>query len=116
MTTETSAAHRIKIGVEWLDPDTMKNPQILKFMDKITCLSYSPKGSSAKKAPAIPPTRVEVVARGKTFTEEIIHKRGTAGSEVSWTDKEVVEKFRHNAARVLTQDKIDRVVKSLFEH
>jgi len=109
------AAHRVKIGVEWLDPDTMKNPQILKFMDKITCLPYSPKGSNAKKAPPIPPTRVEVVARGKTFVEEIIHKRGTAGSDVSWTDKEVVEKFRHNATRALTQAKIDRAVKSLLE-
>jgi UDP-N-acetyl-D-mannosaminuronate dehydrogenase len=29
-------AHRVTRGVEWADPDTRRNPQILKFMDKVT--------------------------------------------------------------------------------
>jgi len=30
------AAHRVKIGIDWLDPETFKNPSIIKFMDKVT--------------------------------------------------------------------------------
>jgi len=109
------AAHRIKPGVEWLIPETMTNPQILKFMNKVICHPYSGNRRDAEKNPFASLARVEVVAREKTFTEEITHKRGTAGSEVSWTEKEVIEKFRDNASRCLTQEKTDRAIEAILE-
>ena len=32
----SAAAHRVPIGVEWVDKATMTNPEILRFMDKVT--------------------------------------------------------------------------------
>ena len=108
------AAHRIRPGAEWLAPETMSNPEILKFMDKVTCQAYPDDRRDFIKDPFASPARVEVIARGKTFTEEITHKRGTAGTELSWTDKEVVEKFRHNASSVLNREKTDGAVEALL--
>ena len=109
------AAYRIQPGVEWLEPETMRNPEILKFMDKVTCQTYPAGSEESPKVPMAARARVEVITRGQTFTEELGHRHGVAGTEGAWTDKEVVAKFRHNAARVLTQDKIDRAVKALLE-
>lgn len=109
------AAHRIPPGVDWLTPETMKNPGILKFMDKVTCLPYPDDKRDSSREPFAPPSRVEVRAGGKIFTGEITHKRGTAGSEAGWTEKEVVEKFRHNASRVLPPEKIDSAVRAFLE-
>ena len=50
----------------------------------------------------------------KTFTEERKQVRGTSGTEVAMTRDELVEKFRHNAARILTQEKIDSAVDALL--
>ena len=93
----------------------MRNPEILKFMDKVTCQTYPAGSEESPKVPMAARARVEVITRGQTFTEELGHRHGVAGTEGAWTDKEVVAKFRHNAARVLTQDKIDRAVKALLE-
>jgi 2-methylcitrate dehydratase PrpD len=111
------AAHRIARGAEWSDPGTMNNPKILQFMDKVTAqedADYMNRymKETGRNLLAIP-AKVEVVARGKTFTEERTYHQGTSGTDVSWTDKEVVEKFRHNAERILTKNKIEKAVEDL---
>jgi len=111
------AAHRVTRGVEWVDPDTMNNPKILKFIDKVTSQAdpdYMKKYTEVmEKDPLSALAKVEVAARGQTFTVERNHRQGTTGTEASWTDKEVVEKFRHNAARILTKGKIEKAVEAL---
>jgi len=103
------AAHRVKIGVEWQDPHVMKDPKILEFGKKITCIPHPEFG---KKGPGGFPlflSKIEIVARGQTFTEESTGPRGAKrGTELK--DEELVEKFRHNASRALTPKKIDRAV------
>jgi len=97
-----AAAHRVKIGADWQDLDTMKNPKILEFMKRV---SYEP-----ATAPVAPSSgRLEVVAKGKTFKEE------TMSTKAKITDEELVEKFRHNASRILSQDKMDKAIKLLSE-
>ena len=108
-------AHRIKPGVEWLIPKTMSNPEILQFMNRVTCEAYPADRREVRKDIFASPARVEVVARGEIFTEEILYKRGTAGSEVSWTEKEVIEKFKNNASQCLTQEKTDRAIETILE-
>jgi hypothetical protein len=58
---------------------------------------------------------VEVVARGKTFKEERMYHRGFPTPDFRATDEELVEKFRHNASRILPRNKTDRAVKALLE-
>lgn len=112
------AAHRVRRGVEWVDPDTMKNPAILKFMEKVT--SQAPQAGPAPSPdrgteadPQARPGKVEIVARGRTFTSEVKYRRGDTFTDGAWTEKDVVEKFRHNAERVLTKGKTERAVEIL---
>jgi 2-methylcitrate dehydratase PrpD len=109
------AAHRVRRGVEWVEPETMRNPEILKFMDKVTLLAHPDYMKELEKDPLTNLSKAEVVARGKTFTKEIRYRRGTAGTDARWTEKDAVEKFRHNASRILTQDKIERAVEALLK-
>ena len=112
------AIHGVRRGVEWVDPDTMKNPAILKFIEKITSQAPQP-GQAAQpnrgteNDPKARPARVEIVARGKTFANEIKYRRGDTFTDVAWTEKEIVNKFKHNAERILTKSKIERAVNIL---
>lgn len=106
------AAYRVSTGPEWVDAATMTNPEILRFMNKVTWEEY---GKPAGKGSSNPPSRCEVVARGKTFTSEKEYSRGTVGTEAAMTDDELIEKFRHNAARVLRSDKIERAVQAFLK-
>jgi 2-methylcitrate dehydratase PrpD len=104
------AAHRVKIGIDWLDPETFKNPSIIKFMDKVT---WEGSHWPLPQGPASAQLRVEVKARGQKFVAEQVngHGHGRSGTDLAMTQDELAEKFRHNAARVLTEKKVDKAVK-----
>jgi 2-methylcitrate dehydratase PrpD len=105
-------AHRVRRGPEWYDPDTMKDPEILRFMNKTTWQIHPDYDKAMKEDPLSALSKCEVTARGQTFSAEHKHRRGTVGTEVAPTDADLVNKFRHNVARNLTQEKIDRAVKA----
>ena len=104
------AAHRVRIGAEWQDWDTMTDPKILEFSKKVSYQSYP---EFREKQSAV----VEVIAKGKTFTEEKKYAlaRGTTNTKFQMTYEELEAKYRHNASRILTQDKIEGSVKALLE-
>ena len=106
--------HRVRIGVEWQDEETMRDPKILEFMKKVTCVAHPEYGKQFLKDPTISLNKVEVAARGKTFTEERNQVRGNPDTEYAMTHDELVEKFRHNASKILTQPKIDSAVNALL--
>ena len=99
------AAHRVPVGVEWVDESTMTNPDILQFMDKVTF-------EQNRKPNA--PSRCDVSARGMTFTAEKEFSKGTVGTPAAITDHELIGKFRHNAARALTKDKTERAIQTFL--
>ncbi len=111
-------AHRVRRGVEWADPDTKKNPAILKFMSKVTPQAdpeYMKEVEKERESdPNTRPSKVQVTARGKTFTNQIRYRRGDAFTNVTWTQEDAVEKFRHNAERILTKGKTGRAVDILL--
>jgi 2-methylcitrate dehydratase PrpD len=107
------AAHRVKIGVEWQDPDTMRDPKILEFGEKITCIPHPDFGKKGPDGLPLFLNKIEIGARGQTYTEESTGPRGSKhGTELK--DEELVEKFRHNAARSLTQSKINSAVNAFL--
>jgi len=106
------AAHRVRIGVEWQDPDTMRDSKILEFGKKIECTPHPDFGRPGPDGRPLFINRVEVMARGKTYVEEISGARG--GGDTAARDKKLVDKFRHNAVRVLTPDKTDRAVEGFL--
>jgi 2-methylcitrate dehydratase PrpD len=111
-------AHRVRRGVEWVDPDTMKNPAILGFMDKVTFHAdpdFAKKVARERiKDPRVRPARVEVTARGKVFTNEIKFRRGDTFTDLNWTWEDALGKFQHNAERILTRNKIEQATKILL--
>ncbi len=111
-------AHRIRRGVEWVDPDTMKNPEILAFMDKVTLITDPDFAKAAAAArindPKMRPAKVEVTARGQMYTHEIKYRRGDTFTDVCWTREDAVGKFQHNAERILTNGQTKRATDSLL--
>ena len=108
------AAHRVPKGVEWYDPDTMANPGIRQFGEKVICKNHPEYGKTLQRDPLSALSKVEVIAKGNTYTHEIMYRRGSAGTEAALSEADIVEKFRHNAARVLTKDKTERAVQALL--
>lgn len=108
------AAHHIKIGAAWQDWETIRDPKIRAFMKKVT-MTVDPKAVEVKrKDPKSWPARVEVTAKGRTYSGETTYARGTNFTDMKATDDELVEKFRSNASRLLTEKKIDRAVECIF--
>jgi 2-methylcitrate dehydratase PrpD len=102
----SAAAYRIPVGVDWVDATTMANPEILRFMDKVTF--------EENRKPNMP-SRCDVTAGGKIFTSEKEFSHGTVGTPAAITDDELIEKFRHNASRALGQDKTKRAVQAFLK-
>jgi 2-methylcitrate dehydratase PrpD len=92
------AANGVTKGVEWQDLETARSPRIQEFSRKVSFGAYPEYGQTQI-------CKVEVVARNQTFKDEKpyaeLHKL---------TDEELLEKFRHNASRILTQNKIDKAL------
>jgi 2-methylcitrate dehydratase PrpD len=107
------AAHRVKIGPEWQELGTLKNASILDLMKKI---SIEPHPDFAKHEAATADLgKVEVVARGKTFSEERRHAKGSPSPEAyQMSDNELVDKYRHQALRILPVHKLDETVDNIL--
>lgn len=109
------AAHGVRRGVEWYDPDTMNDPRILAFMPKVRCDVYPGYLQALQEDPRANPAKVEVVARGgRTFIAETRYRQGTVRGDVRPSEEEIAAKFRHNAARALTTAQTERAVQALL--
>ena len=88
----------------------MRDPKILEFGKKITCIPHPDFGKLGPDGRPAFISKVEIVARGQTFVEEI---SGLSAGSVEGTllkEQELIEKFRHNGERVLTQNQIDQAI------
>ncbi|MEE8419363.1 MAG: hypothetical protein V3S02_04555, partial [Dehalococcoidales bacterium] len=108
------AAHRITRGVEWVDPETMSNPNILGFMEKVSGQPHPDAGKEMERDPRTRLGKADVTARGKTFSHQIQYRQGDTFTDGAWTEKEIVDKFRHNAARILTKQKTEKAVETIL--
>lgn len=104
------AAFRVTVGPAWHDRSTATNPEILKFMKKVTLQRHPAYQNPQELTPLSSPSKCEVTARGgQVFSIERKFKRGTIGTESAPSDDDIIRKFKNNAERVLTQQKIDQV-------
>jgi 2-methylcitrate dehydratase PrpD len=108
------AAYRVKCGPSWQDMEVINDPRIRAFMKKVS-VGVDPEmvAVRAKDSQAFP-ARVEVAADGKTYVKEAKYSKGTALPGYRLTDEQLVEKFKLNAARMLTQTKIDKAVETVM--
>lgn len=109
------AAHRVKVGPEWHDDETLNDKRLLAFMEKVEVKPHPDFEKSLMENSQSRIGRVEVRARGKTFKEERRFRKGSpATPETRMSDDELVEKFRHNAARVLPSEATERLVTTIL--
>jgi 2-methylcitrate dehydratase PrpD len=108
-------AHGIGLGSEWQEPVNMKSPKIRQFMDKVSAAVHPDHRKPGLEPPTPEVARVEVIAGGKTFVEEGSHAGGPAEAEEPVVkDSDLVEKFKHNASKIIPEGKVDEVVKSIW--
>jgi 2-methylcitrate dehydratase PrpD len=93
------AAYGYKTGIEWQDWDIVTEPKITEFANKVSFKGHPEYGTK-------PITSVEVRAKGQTFKDQMV------GGLPKLTDEQLVKKYRHNASRSLTLDKIEGSVKA----
>lgn len=97
------AANGVPKGADWQDLEIVRSPWIQEFARKVNYQAHPEFGKKMISA-------VEVRARGKTFKEE---KKFTDVHEL--TVEELIAKFKHNASKILTRDKIEKAVTAFFE-
>lgn len=97
------AAHGVPKGVDWQDLEMARSPGIFEFSKKVT---YTVHPEFGQKQVSL----VEVVARGRTFKEEA---KFSALHEL--TGEELIEKYKHNAFKILTEDKIEGSVRTFLD-
>jgi 2-methylcitrate dehydratase PrpD len=95
------AAYGYQTGIEWQDWDIVTQPKIGELAKKVSFKAHPEYGSK-------PITSVEVKARGQTFKDQMV------GGLPKLSDEQLVEKYRHNASRSLTLNKIEGSVKAFL--
>jgi 2-methylcitrate dehydratase PrpD len=110
-------AYGIKPGIRWQEWDTMHNPEIRKFMDKVTFEPHPGYVDALKKDPQARISKVVVSARGKTFVEEREFIKGTPTSDPATyiTDDELMAKFKDNAFRILPPGKVNEACSRMMD-
>ncbi|MFC1970438.1 MmgE/PrpD family protein [Chloroflexota bacterium] len=109
------AAHRVQPGPEWQELDTIHNPSILALMNKISLEPHPEHEKVHQEDATTRLSKVEVVARGRQFSEERKYAKGTRKPEAfKLSDDELVEKFMHQASRVLPAHKVDKAIDSIL--
>lgn len=110
------AAQRVKPGRAWQDPALVNDPGVLALMDKVTHEAHPDYMALLREHPASRPARVEVAARGRTFTGESRYPKGSPSPDPSsyMTTDELVAKFRHNADGILPDAVADEAVETIL--
>jgi 2-methylcitrate dehydratase PrpD len=109
-------AHRLPPGPAWQSQETLRSPSVLALMEKVTFAPHPDYVSNLTGDPASRPTRVEIDARGKTFSAERSFPKGSVTSDPStyMTTEEIIIKFRVNADGVLPAGQIDDIVDGIL--
>ncbi len=109
------AAHGVGRGAEWQDPANMRDPGIRGFMDKVTANPYPGWGKTPGVSHSVHTARVDVTARGKTYSVDSLQSTGaTSFGQHGAKDTDLVAKFNHNASGVLSDERIEEVVESIW--
>ena len=110
-------AFGIQPGIRWQERDTLNNPEIRRFMDKVTFEPHPGYVEALQRNSQARLSKVEVSARGKTFVEEREFPKGTPSQDPAtyMTDDELMAKFKDNARRLLPPDQVDEACRQLMD-
>lgn len=110
----SAVAHRIHV-TDWQSPETLKDPQILNFMKKVSFAPHPDFGKVRLQNPKYNLSLVEVVAKGQSFKKEKLWAKGDYfPEEARMKDEELEAKFKINASKALSQKNIDKAVRAIW--
>lgn len=108
------AAHGVTVGSEWQDEDTMRDTDILEFMERVTYEVHPDYYVADSRAATTSLGAVEVITTKGTFEESTDYPYGTPLPGYQLEDDALAGKFRGNAARLLITESIDKVIETVF--
>jgi 2-methylcitrate dehydratase PrpD len=110
------AAHRIPPGPKWQDAQVVFDPSVMKLMEKVKLEVHPDSANAHAQNPSSRPSRVEIRARGQTFTGDRTFPKGTPspdGASFMTTD-ELVAKFRSYVDGLVPAATVDNVIDSVL--
>jgi 2-methylcitrate dehydratase PrpD len=110
------AAYRIH-PTNWLESGVRHDLRILEFVKRV---EISGKENEFDLSILGPSQRLqsnfvaEVEANGQIFKEESSHHKGEPRPEYRITDQEIIDKFRNNVSKILSEDQINKSIETIF--
>jgi 2-methylcitrate dehydratase PrpD len=110
------AAQGVPPGPAWQDPDLVFSPAVMDLMGRVTFAGHPDYVTAIGRHPASRPSRIEVDARGTTFTAERQYPKGSPSPDPSsfMSTDELVAKFMVNAAGVLAEPEAEAAARALL--
>lgn len=110
------AAHRVPPGRRWQDRAVVFDPSVLALMNKVNLVTHPTYYQSISADISSRPSRVEIRARGQTFSAEKMFPKGTPTSDPAtyMSTDELVGKFRQFVDGILPAATIDTVLDALL--
>jgi 2-methylcitrate dehydratase PrpD len=110
------SAHRIPPGRAWQDPVNVYSPTVLRLMERTTYQAHPAYAKAVSEDVAKRPTKVEIDARGLTFTATSMYPRGSqaGGGSSPLTTDELTGKFRVNVASLLEPAAVDEAIDTIL--
>jgi 2-methylcitrate dehydratase PrpD len=111
------AAQRIPAGPAWQNPEIVFSQPVLDLMQRVTFDSHPDYINAITKHSAGRPSRIEIDARGRTFTSERQYPKGSPSPDPSsfMTTNELVDKFLVNAAGVLDRRQAEQAAAAVLD-
>ncbi|NMO03068.1 MmgE/PrpD family protein [Gordonia sp. TBRC 11910] len=111
------AAHRIAPGKDWQTDHAVHDRSVLDLMTRSTFHAHPDFAQALAADPSARTTRLELTARGTTFTGDRQYPKGVLSPdpETYLTDDELIAKFRHNVDGVLSAADADHVIDAVFD-
>lgn len=110
------AAQRIPPGPRWQDPKVVFDPAVMKLMEQVRLEVHPDSAKAHGQDPSSRPSRVDVRARGQTFTGERMYPKGTPSPEVGsfMTTNELAAKFRGFVVDLLPVATVDNIIETVL--
>lgn len=111
------AAQRVRPGPAWQKPELVFSPSVLNLMDRVTFAGHPDFFTALARDSASRPARIEIDARGTTFSSERLYPKGspTADPATYATTDELIEKFVVNAVEVMPAEHARDAAKLLVD-
>lgn len=105
-------AHRVPPGPAWMDKELIFGDSVMDLMRKVTHEVHPDYVKLLSGNAASRPAKVEISARGQTFTGERRYPKGskTPDPDTYMTDDQLIAKFLGNVDGILTREHAEKIV------